>query len=118
MERQYQCRYERGATGLFPVTHRLSGPCGDMGAVAAWGLVSIGNFEVLNWKIIDSTGNVLVHGSEQNHGRTRVGYTRMIKRALQHMRGHGGVRVYPRQVEDRKPAARLHGRDGYTGAVW
>jgi hypothetical protein len=102
MERQYGLRYETAKWGLFPVTHRLDGTKFPYsGTHAVWACVSVGNVEVVNWCLLDEHGSRVIHGSEQNFARTRSGYYRMIRRALQRVRSYGAVRVYPRRVEDR-----------------
>lgn len=107
MERRYHVRYEAGPFVTFPVTHRLDGrpmPYTD-GGIAAWGCVTISNLEHVQWRIVDATGRVLIHGTEQNLTRSRRGYVRMLRTALKHMRDYGGVRVYPRERAHRAWAA-------------
>lgn len=103
MERRYHCRYEAGNGVTFPVTHVIDGAAGS----ARYACITINNGEVLNYMICDAFGAVLVHGSEQNHARTRLGYVRMIRRALRHVRAYGVTRrVYPRDAANRKAPAR------------
>ena len=123
MERRYHCRYEAGdsiRSGLlaFPVTHRLDGraiPYSD-GGVAAWAHIGINNHELLNWCIRDKSGRTLIHGSERNladprkPAAYRAGYRKMIRRALEHVRVYGAVRVWPHD----RSVIRLAGSNPWT----
>jgi hypothetical protein len=100
MESRYQVRYERAPWGLFPVTHAIDQPLGDSGRRAAWGCVTISNFEHVQWCLYTADGDRAVHGHETNYGMTRAGYRQMLRAALRHMRG--GRRVYPRDPAVRK----------------
>lgn len=117
MERQYHCKYVAGAGVTFPVTHVLhSGDCGEGKPVVRYAYIGISNGEHLNWKLYDARGGVVVHGSEINHGRTRHGYIRMIKRALRHVRFYGAQRVHPSNAAHRMEPARSPAR--WTAHSW
>lgn len=107
MESRYHCRYERGVGTTFPVTHVLDGP-----GRRRYAHICINNGELLNWCIMSETGERIVHSHEQNHGRTKSGYIRMIRRALNAVRAYGTARrVYPRDPAHRKVPAGA--RTGY-----
>jgi hypothetical protein len=90
LERQYGCRYEAAPHGMFPVTHKLSGPCGY--GEAAWAFVRVKSDGGVQWAIFDADGRRLIHGDE----RPLLGRYRAIRSALEWVRIHNGVRVYPR----------------------
>jgi len=107
MERQYHCKYITGAHGTFPVTHVLNnGDRGEGKTPVRYAHIGISNGEHVSWALYDVHGNVVVHSSERNHGRTRHGYIRMIPAALRHVRCYEAQRVYPSNMAHRKGPAR------------
>ena len=103
MEGRYGCRYEAPATPVcltaFPVTHRIE--AGAHGA--AWAHISTGSFHLVNWRVCNASGNVIVYGCERNYAQSIVGRLRALRWALKHVGCYGtAIRVYPR--------ARTHGR--------
>jgi len=120
MESRYHCRYEPGGLGCgcaaFPVTHVLNAEARPGYPAPAFAWIGIGNIEILNYRIYSATGMTLVHGSERNYGRTRLGYIQMLKLALQHVRAYNARRVYPRDLTHRAPAAGLN--PWVRSAIW
>ncbi len=120
MERSYRCRYERGTHTIFPVTHVLETDlarryCDD--SRPAFAHVQIGNLEHASYRIMDVHGATIVHGSEQNHARTRIGYVRMLRRVLRRISVDVLVarRVFVRDAANRPPVA---GKNPWTDARW
>ncbi len=103
MEQQYQCRYEApvipSKLHAFPVTHVILGSTTS----ARYVCISLSNMEIINWVVYDVNGNVLIHGHQRNHARTKAGYFNAIRWALLFARGSGRLRrVYPRDPKNRR----------------
>src|SRR3954468_24788248 len=108
LEYRWQCRFEApaqdGMLKAFPVTHVIDGTSPERYAA-----IEIKSLEHVTWCIYDENGQILLQGVQHNFARTKSGYIRAIRGALEWIRCRGKTRrVYPRNPANRRTVRPPH----------